>query len=101
MSDLKIHSLSIDEGYESFVPSDDVRFVATPSQSSHVPLDSPQTKLEQVEVEESSEFIDEAVVRQMILDENPDNLHRTGNPTLPLAQSGCASFHYHPLAFAG
>ena len=45
-----------------------------------------------------SGFIDETVVRQMILDGNPDN--RTGNPTLP-AQNSREAFHRHPLAFAG
>ena len=45
-------------------------------------------------------FIDESVVRQMILDGAPDDLPRTGNPTLPASDSREA-FHRHPLAFAG
>lgn len=45
-------------------------------------------------------FIDESVVRQMILDGAPDDLPRTGNPALPASDSREA-FHRHPLAFAG
>ena len=44
-------------------------------------------------------FIDETVVRQMILDGNPDNLPRTGNPLLPV-RSSREAFHCHPVAFA-
>jgi len=44
-------------------------------------------------------FIDETVVRQMILDGDPDHLPRTGNPCLPQMQ-GREAFHRHPLAFA-
>lgn len=45
-------------------------------------------------------FIDENVVRQMILDGARDDLPRTGNPSLPNHISQEA-FHRHPLAFAG
>ena len=44
-------------------------------------------------------FIDESVVRQMILDGEPDDLPATGNPSLPSAD-GRQAFHLHPLAFA-
>lgn len=53
MTELKIRPLPVDESHESFVPSDDAGFV------------------------------DESVVRQMILDGEPDELPRTGNPALP------------------
>lgn len=56
-----------------------------------LPLTEPR---EPIVLSEESGFIDETVVRQMILDGNPDDLPRTGNPSLP-------SRHLpHPLAFA-
>ena len=45
-----------------------------------------------------SGFIDETVVRQMILDGSPDDLPVTGNPALP--QSRVRGATIHPLAFA-
>ena len=43
-------------------------------------------------------FIDEAVVRQMILDGSPDDLPATGNPSL--TQSMERQRPIYPLAFA-
>lgn len=43
-------------------------------------------------------FIDESVVRQIILDGEPDDLPATGNPALP--QSHQRQVPIHPLAFA-
>lgn len=43
-------------------------------------------------------FIDESVVRQIILDGEPDDLPATGNPALP--QSNQRQVPLHPLAFA-
>ena len=43
-------------------------------------------------------FIDETVVRQMILDGSPDDLPATGNPSLP--QSVDRRLPTYPLAFA-
>jgi len=68
MTELNIRPLPVADQYESFVPLDD------------------------------SPFIDENVVRQMILDGNPDNLPATGNPSLPQTQG--RGFSLHPLAFA-
>lgn len=54
---------------------------------------------EPIHLPEDCGFIDETVVRQMILDGNPDTLPATGNPCLP-PQDGSAPFRSHPLAFA-
>ena len=68
-------------------------FVINPFQDRQLPQ-----PIEPVALPADGGFIDEGVVRQMILDGNPDN--RTGNPSLPSLNSQEA-FHRHPLAFAG
>lgn len=73
MNELKVLPLPVVESNAPFVPT----FVST----------------------DESAFIDETVVRQMILDGQPDDLPRTGNPSLP-NQAETRQFPY-PLAFAG
>ncbi|MDX1680430.1 MAG: hypothetical protein R3242_06855 [Akkermansiaceae bacterium] len=68
MTELKIRPLPVLGPHESFVPIDD------------------------------EPFIDESVVRQMILDGEPDDLPATGNPSLPQSQQ--RTVPTHPLAFA-
>ena len=70
-------------------------FVINPFQDRQLPQ-----PLEPVVLSADDGFIDENIVRQMILDGSPDNLPRTGNPSLPSLNSQEA-FHRHPLAFAG
>lgn len=52
-----------------------------------------------IELPQECGFIDETVVRQMILNGNLDDLPATGNPHLPEAQR-YEVIHRHPLAFA-
>ena len=68
MTELNIRPLPVSEEFVSFVPIDD------------------------------APFIDETVVRQMILNGGPDDLPATGNPSLP--QSVDRQLPTYPLAFA-